>query len=228
VSQSGYQLFVRSNATDEVEDAIRAYVAENGGSHSGDPDRDGDSTNLAGRTRRVFALSPPVEGTVAVWEDGIWADRRMAKDLSKRLATETIWLMLNNVNGSWAYVRHHNGEETGREHLEPEDVLGMAEQFAGSEGLPFAFEYLPDPNLDARTAALVEQLKAAGLWELKMSPEELAQEHATAEVEIELVDVDEREAEDQDDEQDWDEEPLHDRPALDSIRDKLREFSIDI
>src|SRR5829696_3207829 len=143
---NGYQLFVRHADQDDVEKAIRAYVDEHGVEGVVNPDKDEPSKKLAKRKQRTFALSPPVDGTIAVWEDGSWSDRRMAQHLSKALDTEAIWLMLNDATDSWAYARYEHGEEKEREHDEPKDLYGDAERFASEQGLPFAFEYLPEPD----------------------------------------------------------------------------------
>lgn len=199
---NGYQVFVRHDDPGEVEAAIRDYVAEHGVEGVIDPDGDRPSPKLAAREQRTFALSPPVKGTIAVWEDGSWSDRRMAQHLSRALGTEAIWLMLNDATDSWAYARYERGEEKERAHESPKDLYGDAERFAQQEDLPFAFEYLPEAGEDPAMAELTRRLQEEGFYDVK--PVDAGQ-----------------------DEPEPDEEPV-DEPesALDAVRDDLVTFTV--
>ena len=164
---NGYQLFVRHDDPGRVEAAIREYVAEHGVEGVVNPDEDRPSSKLAARTERTFALSPPVKGTIAVWEDGSWSDRRMAQHLSRALDTEVVWLMLNDATDSWAYARYESGEEKDRAHESPQDLYGDAERFAQQEELPYAFEYLPEVGEDPAMAEVTRRLQAEGFFDVK-------------------------------------------------------------
>jgi hypothetical protein len=221
VGVNGYQLFVRLDDVPAVERAIRAYVAEHGASSIVNPDADEPSPDLAERDERTFALSPPEDGWIAVWEDGSWSDRRMARQLSDVLDTEAIWLMLSDVTDSWAYAHYENGEERERAHEQPKDLYGAARRFARKHALPFALEYLPDPNEDADYAEFAKQLDEEGFFDSEPSAEELDAEWDAAETgsdeEVELPEDDAEE-----------EEPAPSPGAgeLDAVRDDLVEFSV--
>ena len=201
---NGYQLFIRHEDPRDVEAAIRAYVAKRGVEGVVNPDADEPSPKLAARSERTFALSPPVHGTIAVWEDGSWSDRRMAQYLSKALDTEAVWLMLSDVTDSWAYARYERGEEKGRAHETPKDLYGDAERFAEEQSLPFAFDYLPEPGEDPAMAGYLEQLKADGFFDV-----------------VPRAETDDGEAEEPQEA----EEP---ESQLDALRDQLVEFTVEV
>jgi hypothetical protein len=221
VGVNGYQLYVRHDDVPAVERAIRDYVAEHGASSIVNPDADDPSPDLAERDERTFALAPQKGGWIAVWEDGSWSDRRMARELSEALQTEAIWLMLSDVTDSWAYARYDNGEEREREHKQPKDLYGAVRRFALEHGLPYAFEYLPDPNEDADYAEFEKQLRAEGFFDSEPSAEELDAEWEAAETgsdeELELPG---------DDEEHEEPEPGPGEGELDRVRDDLVEFSV--
>ena len=194
-----------------MEKAIRAYVKEHGASSIVNPDADDPSPDLAERDERTFALAPPSDGWIAVWEDGSWSDRRMARELSDALATEAIWLMLSDVTDSWAYARYENGEEQELAHKQPKDLYGAVRRFARKHGLPYAMEYLPDPNEDADYAEFEKQLQAEGFFDSEPSADELEAEWETAET-------------GSDEEVELDDEP--ETGELDAVRDDLVEFSV--
>jgi hypothetical protein len=221
VGVNGYQLYVRHDDVPAVERAIRDYVAEHGASSIVNPDADDPSPDLAERDERTFALAPQKGGWIAVWEDGSWSDRRMARELSEALQTEAIWLMLSDVTDSWAYARYDDGEEREREHEQPKDLYGAVRRFARKHGLPYAFEYLPDPNEDADYAEFEKQLRAEGFFDSEPSAEELDAEWEAAETgsdeELELPG---------DDEEHEEPEPGPGGGELDRVRDDLVEFSV--
>lgn len=217
---NGYQLYVFHDDPRAVERAIREYIAEHGASSIVNPDADEPSPDLAKREERTFALAPAKGGWIAVWEDGSWSDRRMAQELSDALGTEAIWLMLSDVTDSWAYARYENGEERERAHEQPKDLYGAAQRFAREHGLPYALEYLPDPNEDADYAEFEKQLREEGFFDSEPSAAELDADWEAAETgtdeEVELPGDDE------------DEEPEQGPGAgeLDAVRDDLVEFSV--
>ena len=212
MAANGYQLFVRHDDVPAVERAIRAYVDEHGASSIVNPDEDKPSPDLAERDERTFALSPPRGGWIAVWEDGSWSDRRMARQLSDALDTEAIWLMLSDVTDSWAYARYENGDERERAHEQPKDLYGAAQRFAREHGLPFALEYLPDPNEDADYAEFEKQLEAEGFFDSEPSTEDWDAAETGSDEEVELP------AEE--------EEPGPGAGELDAVRGDLVEFSV--
>src|SRR4051794_22733466 len=97
MARNGYQLFVRYEDRDAVEKHIRAYVKRRGSAAVLHPDDDESNVGLDERTQRTFALAPPTDGWITIWEDGLWADRLLAKDLSRTLNTEAVWLQLTEV-----------------------------------------------------------------------------------------------------------------------------------
>jgi hypothetical protein len=208
---NGYQLYVRHDDPKAVERAIRAYVKEHGASSIVNPDADDPSPDLAERDERTFALAPPKDGWIAVWEDGSWSDRRMARELSDALETEAIWLMLLDVTDSWAYVRYEDGEEQERAHKQPKDLYGAVRRFARKHALPYAMEYLADPNEDDDYEEFEQQLRAEGFFDSEPPAEELEAEWEAGETGTdEVVELD-------------------DEPAsgeLDAVRDDLVEFSV--
>lgn len=218
---NGYQLFVRHDDPKAVEKAIRRYVDEVGCKSVVNPDEDTFSPDLAKRDKRVFTVSQPQEGTIAVWEDGSWSDRLMAPYLSKDLGTEAIWLMLSEVTDSWAVARYDKGEEVERRHEEPKDLLGTVEAYAEENKLPYALAYLEDPNEDAEFAAFFEELKGTGFMDIDPADlEMIKREQAEAEARGEGEPVETEE----DDEEGETLEELHARVERD--RPSFLEFTV--
>jgi hypothetical protein len=213
----GYQVYVRHDDPGAVRDAIGAYVAEHGASAIINPDEDLPSPNMAKRSRRTFALSPPVDGTIAVWEDGSWSERRMAQDLSRRLGTEAYWLMASEITDSWAHARYADGRELEREHPESDDVVRDVRRYAEEHGLPFALEYLEDPNEDAEYEEFRKELEASGYFDAPADGDE------DEEPEVEIIELDDDEAEEL-----LEEDESGPEPQLPAVRDRLLEFAIDV
>jgi hypothetical protein len=220
----GCQVFVRHDDVEAVERSIRAYVEVHGCDAVVDPDADEASPNLARRERRTFVLSPPRDGVIVVWEDGSWSDRRMAGFLSQVLGTEAVWLMLSEVTDSWAYARYRHGRPVDRRHQRADDPLEVAERFARDQGLPFALEYLGDPEEDAKVDWLVaelERMEQAGDLGDEPPVEQLRAESRHAEVVPEpAVEIDVEDDEGQDG------VPPRTAGEVERVRSELREFAV--
>ena len=98
------------------------------------------------RTQRTFTVSIPKDGYVSVWEDGSWADKRLALYMSEKLNTEVIWLMLSDVTDTWGFIKYSEGRQTDWHAETSSDCLNRAQQFVEQHRLPFALLYFPDPN----------------------------------------------------------------------------------
>jgi hypothetical protein len=211
---NGYQLFVRHGDRDAVQDAIRDYVRRRGSAAVLWPDDDESDAGLDGRAQRTFALAPPTDGWITVWEDGLWADRLLAEDLSRALKTEAIWLQLTEVTGKWAFAIYRDGKEVDRGADEPDDPYPAAQRFATEHELPFAFEYLPDPRTDEDDDdEWLDRFEAGEFDDLIDKP---------------LDELPEDEVEDEEEVDEEEEEELEPGPELESVRGDLREFTVDV
>lgn len=151
----GTQLFVKSSDVEGVLSAIEAYVAEHGCSGMFEAVDDRIASLEERRDERAFALATPERGWIAVWEDGVWGDRRLARHLSERLGTEVRWLMVSSSTDSWAFFAYEDGEEVDSAfHEDVDDAVAAARAVADREGLPHALRYLRDPNLGDFLAGL--------------------------------------------------------------------------
>src|SRR2546430_11949998 len=105
----GQQIFVWDGSVDRVSGLIRRYVDAVGAAAAVDLDSEKPSPDMARRTQREFTLSDPRNGIIAIWEDGSWGDKKLARYLSKELETRSIWLALSTLSGGWGYVIYANG-----------------------------------------------------------------------------------------------------------------------
>src|SRR3989454_9005632 len=157
----GHQIFVWEGSVDRVSGLIKRYVDKVGSAAAVDLYSEKPSPDMARRTQREFTLSDARNGIISIWEDGAWADKKLACYLSKELEPRSIWLALSTRSGEWAYVIYANGavadshtHTTGTiEELEmmetTERIYELASEFARRHTLPFALIYLPDPSLPA-------------------------------------------------------------------------------
>src|SRR4030081_1065718 len=158
----GRQIFVWETSVDRVSGLIRRYVGKVGSAAAVYLDSEKPTPEMAGRTQREFTLSDARNGIFAIWEDGCWADRKLARYLSKELETRSIWLALSTLSGEWAYVVYANGAVADShthttETIEELEVMETIEriyeeagEFARRHTLPFALIYLPDPSMPAK------------------------------------------------------------------------------
>lgn len=195
---NGYQLFVRSEDVKKVSAAISQYVEKNGCDAYVEIDSDVRSPTLGSRSERAFTLSTPRNGFITIWENGSWADKRLAQQLSSALATETIWLMVSDSTVSWGYIKFEGGEETERQHEETDELEAEAVEFADQHGLPFALAFLPDPDLARRFAEFHKSVEEEGILDDLDSPDD-------EELEAELSDDDEPEEDEEEVDVDEDE-----------------------
>jgi hypothetical protein len=147
---NGHQLFVWEGDAKRVADLINRYVKEVGCAAATNFDSDTASPVMARRTQRQFTLSDPKNGIIAIWEDGAWGDKKLARYLSKELETRAMWLGLSAVTDQWAYVIYSNGSVADSRNETIEEFYEKANAFAKRHTLPFALIYLPDPNMAAR------------------------------------------------------------------------------
>src|ERR1700682_3830643 len=105
----GHQIFVWEGTADRVTGLIRRYVEKVGSAAAVDLDSNKPSPDMDGRSQREFTLSDPRNGIIAIWEDGRWGDKKLARYLSKELETRSIWLALETLSGEWGYVIYANG-----------------------------------------------------------------------------------------------------------------------
>src|SRR2546425_4495301 len=158
----GRQIFVWEGSVDRVSGLIRRYVEKVGSAADVELDAEKWSSDRPRRTQREFTLSDPRNGIISIWEDGVWADKKLARYLSKELETRSIWLALSTMTaGGWGYVIYANGAVADSharmaetiEELEKlqttEQCYAEASEFARRHTLPFALIYPPDPNLAA-------------------------------------------------------------------------------
>src|SRR5438094_6457140 len=176
----GRQIFVWEGSVDRVSGLIERYVERVGSAADVELDAATWSTDRPSRTQRQFTLSDPRYGIIAIWEDGVWGDKKLARYLSKELETRTIWLALTTMTaGGWGYVVYANGavadshtrmaetiDEFDRFEM-TEECYAEASEFARRHGLPLALIYPPDPSL----AAMYELAKKAFQDVLGMEPE---------------------------------------------------------
>jgi hypothetical protein len=196
----GRQIFVWEGSVDRVSGLIRRYVDKVGSAADVELDAEKWGSERPDRTERQFTLSNPRNGIIAIWEDGVWGDKKLARYLSKELETRSIWLALTTMTaGGWGYVVYANGavadshirmaetiEEFERFETS-EECYAEAREFAQRHALPFALIYPPDPSL----AAMHEMAKKAFQDLLGMEPE------LEGRVEVEYnFDSDETQAED--------------------------------
>jgi hypothetical protein len=225
MATNGYQLFVRHENRNAVEKQIRAHVKRRGSAAVLWPDDDESDAGLDERTQRTFTLAPPTDDWITVWEDGLWADRLLAKDLSNTLNTEAIWLQLTEVTDTWAFAVYDAGEETERRVHKGGDPSSDAARFARERKLPFALEYLPPVDNDDDDDWL-------GRFESGEFDEQIdtpLDEQLTADEQAELDEL--GDGEEDDEEIDDDEAELEDvdaGPRLDSVRDDLVEFIVKV
>jgi hypothetical protein len=196
----GRQIIVWEGSVDRVSGLIRRYVDKVGSAAEVELDAEKWGSEGPDRTERQFTLSNPRNGIIAIWEDGVWGDKKLARYLSKELETRSIWLALTTMTaGGWGYVVYANGavadshirmaetiEEFERFETS-EECYAEASEFAQRHALPFALIYPPDPSL----AAMHEMAKKAFQDLLGMEPE------LEGRVEVEYnFDSDEMQAED--------------------------------
>ena len=164
----GQQIYVWEGSGERVIELIERYVDKVGSAADVELDSAKWSSDMPRRTQREFTLSDPRNGIISIWEDGVWADKRLARYLSRELETRSIWLALSTMTaGGWGYVIYANGAVADShirtaetieefENLETtEQCYEEASEFARRHTLPFALIYLPDPNL----AAMYELVK---------------------------------------------------------------------
>jgi hypothetical protein len=156
----GRQIFVSEGSVERVSGLITRYVEKVGSAADVELDADKWSTERGPRTQREFTLSDPRNGIIAIWEDGVWADKKLARYLSKELETRSIWLALTTMTaGGWGYVIYANGAVADShtriaetiDELEKfettEQCYAEAREFARRHILPYPLIYLPDPSL---------------------------------------------------------------------------------
>src|SRR6266480_5119171 len=158
----GRQIFVWEGSVDRVSGLIRRYIDKVGSAADVELDAEKWSSDMPHRTQREFTLCDPRNGIIAIWEDGVWGDKKLARYLSKELETRSIWLALTTMTaGGWGYVVYANGAVADShtrmaetiEELEKlqttEQCYAEASEFARRHALPLALIYPPDPSLAA-------------------------------------------------------------------------------
>ena len=149
MQDEGAQIFVRTSDVAAIERVIRQYVEEHGCTAIADIESDGPSPMLGRRTERTFLISRPAAGVTTIWEDGNWADRRLAQWLSEALSCEAYVILISDSTVSWGYAEYDEGREVERHAEEDEELDEAAAAYAEEHGLPYALVYLEDPNLRA-------------------------------------------------------------------------------
>jgi hypothetical protein len=157
---NGYQMFVRSADPEAVVSAIRAYVKRVGVDAAASIKSEKPSPALAGRKERTFVVSTSEHEYIVVWEDGSWADRALAKHLSKTLATRVIWLMVSSVTDTWGYVTYADGRQVDTHEESGDAVDERALRFAEENHLPYALLFFEDPNARDEYQKLLAKMKA--------------------------------------------------------------------
>jgi hypothetical protein len=160
----GAQIFVRADSVEHVLAEIATYVDIHGCSGMFEAIDDRIEGLEERRDQREFALAPPTTGWVAVWEDGVLGDRRLARHLSAQLRTSVRWLMVSSSTDSWALFSYEHGEQGNVVFQQEVDAAAKARAAAREERLPYALWYLPDPNLGTYLAQLdVPAVKELGI-----------------------------------------------------------------
>lgn len=150
----GTQMFVRASDLDRVLSLIERYVEEHGCDGMFQAVDDRIEGREERRSQRTFALAPPKDGWITIWEDGSSADRRLARYLSQELKTSVRWLMVSSSTGSWAFFAYDDGEQVDGGLDEESDPIGSALDFARRENLPHAVQFFSDPTLGSYLAGL--------------------------------------------------------------------------
>ncbi|TMC04237.1 MAG: hypothetical protein E6J41_25415 [Chloroflexi bacterium] len=146
------------------------------------------------RTSRVFTVSTPCDGYTCVWEDGLWADKRLAARLSLRLSTGATWLMLSSTTDEWGHIDYEAGKQVASEVHASNDYLKEARLYAADRRLPFAFVYFPDPGMPGLLAELEAEYGADRLYGGEEALAELEAELDLDEVEVEVTELSPEEA----------------------------------
>ncbi|HXM58502.1 MAG TPA: hypothetical protein VOB72_24085, partial [Candidatus Dormibacteraeota bacterium] len=174
---SGWQIYVQSEDAAGVVSCLEEYVREFGCSTVMEFDSEEPTPWRPNRTERVFTVSTPRDGYTCVWEDGLWADKRLAERLSLRLSTRAIWLMLSSTTDEWGHIDYESGNRVAAEVSASEDYLREARRYAAARRLPFAFTYFEDPGMGALLADMEAEYGADKLY---------GDEEALAELEADL------------------------------------------
>jgi len=156
---NGLQIFVLADDPSRVSQAIRDYVNRVGSQAYMSPTSNKPTPSMEKRTRRTFIISTPENGRIAVWEDGSWADKRLAQKLSEELHTEATWLMVSGATDSWAYFKYGEGKQIGKHISSSGDYLDNARMFAKTNKLPFALFFFEDPNAEDEFEAFISSMK---------------------------------------------------------------------
>jgi hypothetical protein len=228
----GGQIFIRSGELAAIEQAVRDYVREVGCRSCVRADSDEEDRRLGSRSARDLVLSKPKQGTVTLWEDGVWADRHMAASIARELRVEVIWLMTSEPTDTLAYAIYRGETEIEREQRSTSRLLREGIDFVEQHApLPFALVYLPDTKESDTYLELKAELEAEGAFE----PEDLEADDKDTSEWLELEPDDEAE-----DDEPSSEEAAPDVPVgelldwwrrqydeLDAARSTFRELSID-
>jgi hypothetical protein len=159
---NGYQIYVRSEQMADVANSVRASAERLGCDAYLDPRSEKPSPIMGRRKLRTFTVAPPRDGYVVVWEDGAWADKRLAEEVSRDLGVDVLWVMLSSSTSTWAFVRYANGARKDATVDTSPAFLENAKTFADDKGLPYAFAYFPDPNLADEVEAFDKWVAAGG------------------------------------------------------------------
>src|ERR671935_882281 len=154
---NGHQVYVWEKDADRVKDLIKKYVKEVGCAAAVGFKTDKVDPALSRRSQRTFVVSEPRGGVVCIWEDGSVGDRRLARYLSEQLETRAVWLALSSATDSWAQATYASGKVSDSGTKETDDFFEEAGDFAKRHKLPFAFIYLPDPNMASDVARFKQQ-----------------------------------------------------------------------
>ena len=157
---NGYQIFVLADDARRVSGIIDAYVKRVGAAAQMSPTSDKPSPSMAKRARRTFVISTPENGYITIWEDGIWADKRLAAQVSEELRSEAIWLMVSGATDSWAYIKYRNGKQVDKHMGATDAYLAEARKFAKTNRLPFALFFFEDPNAEDEFEKFLATMKA--------------------------------------------------------------------
>lgn len=140
-----YQTFIACDDQKAVKESIGKYVSEFGARTTLWVNDDSPDPMLSDRQYRTFVLSAPKDGKIAIWEDGVWADRLLAKHLSKSLHAETYWVQMTSTTNTSAYCVYNEGKAVDWKLYETGDPLEHIHALAEKHELPHFLDTYENP-----------------------------------------------------------------------------------
>jgi hypothetical protein len=178
MSVNAYQVFVETEDQKAVEKSIAEYVKKVGPKGVLAVDDDESDVTMDERFYRTFILSPATNGKIAIWEDGFWADRLLAKHVSQNLHTTAYWTQMTSVTDTSAYCIYQNGKVTDRKLIDKGDPWKKINDFAIQHRLPYFLDVFENPYDDTDETDLRDMDKELAEFEKReILGDEFAKQH---------------------------------------------------